>query len=96
MKAKNYDMAPKVRPLHTGTHNLSPGTLEDDWQNLLKVPTKDNSETTKGSEIVAQIPERAIHCLHDVFMLHGCLIPNDQVSTTNQISQLGGFGDVAE
>jgi hypothetical protein len=48
MKVKNCDVPPKDRPLYTGSHNLSPGTLKDDWQDLLKVPTKDNSETTKG------------------------------------------------
>jgi hypothetical protein len=96
MKVKNCNMPPEDRPLHTGSYNLSLGTLEDDQQDLLKVPTKDNSKTTKGLVRVAQIFKEAINCLHDVTMLHGCLIPYDQVSLMNQISQLGVFRDGVE
>jgi hypothetical protein len=53
MKVKNCDMPPEDGPLHTGSYNLSPGTLEDDRQDLLKVSTKDNSKTTKGLVRVA-------------------------------------------
>src|ERR1700733_4064672 len=96
MKLKNRDVPPQNRPPHTGSHNLCSGTLENDRQDLLKVATKNNGKTTKGLLRVAQIPKGAISCLHDVTMLHGCLIPNDQVSLTDQSSQVGVFGDGAE
>ena len=43
-----------------------------------------------------QVPEGAIHCLHDVAMLHGSLIPNDQVSLGNQPCQLGVLGNITK
>src|ERR1700733_16049545 len=70
MKLKNSDVPPQDGPLHTGSHNLSSGTLKDDWQDLLKVATKNNVKTTKGLLRVAQIPKGATNCVHDVTMLH--------------------------
>src|SRR6266576_6125459 len=75
MKVKNCNVPSKNGPLHTGSYNLSPRTLKDNWQDLLKVSTKDNSKSTKGPVRVMQISKRTIHCLHNVSMLHGCLIP---------------------
>ena len=82
--------------MHTGSHNLSSGTLENDWQDLLKVPPKDNGKATKGPIRVVQISKRVINSLHNVMMLHGCFIPNDQVSMRDQSSQGGIFGDGAK
>src|SRR5882757_1214068 len=96
IKLKNCDLSPQNGLLHTGSYNLSSRTLENDWQDLLKVSTKDNSKTTKGLVRVAQILKGTMHCLHNVTMLHGCLIPYDQVSLTDQSSQLGVFRDVAD
>jgi len=95
VKLKDRDVWPKDRFDHTGPYNLSSGTLENDWQDLLKVSTKDNSKTTKGLVRVAQIPKGAIHCLHNMTVLHGCLIPYDQVSVKDQGSKWGVFGDGA-
>jgi hypothetical protein len=95
-KVKNSKVPPEDGTLQAGSHNLSPGTLEHDWQYLLKVTTKDNRKATKGSVRVTQIPKGAINCLHVVTMHHGCLIPNDQVSVTDQSSEVGVFGDGAE
>ena len=89
-------MAPEDGPSHTGSHNLSSGTLEDHWQDLLKVPTKNNGKSTKRPVTVVQISKRAINSLHDMMMLHRCLIPNDQVSVTDQSSKRGVFGDGAK
>jgi len=75
---------------------LRSGTLENDRQDLLKVTTKDNGKTTKGLVRIVQIFERVVNSLHDVMMQHGCFIPNDQVSLTDQRSQRGVFGDGAK
>ena len=96
MKLKNSDVSPQTGTLHAGTNNLSPGTLENDRQDLLKVTTKNDSKATKRLVRVPQVPKRAIHSLHDVAVLHGGLIPYDQVSVTDQGSKLGVLGDVAE
>src|SRR6266852_2810731 len=96
MKLKNCDIPPQDGFSYAGTDNLRSGTLDNDRQDLLKVATKYHGKTTKGLVRITQIPKRAINCLHDVTMLHGCLIPNDQVSLTDQSSQRGVFGDEAE
>jgi hypothetical protein len=79
MKVKNCNMVPQDRPFNRSSHNLSPGTFENNWQDLLKVTTKNNGKTTKGLFRVVQLPKGAINCLHNMSMLHGSLIPNDQV-----------------
>src|SRR5713101_1934155 len=95
-KVKNCDLPPKDGFFYAGPYNLRSGTLENDRQDLLKVTTKDNGKTTKGLVRIAQIFERAVNSLHDVTMQHGCFIPNDQVSLTDQSSQRGVFGDGAK
>jgi len=89
-------MPPKGGFAHTGSYNLCSRTLKNNWQDLLKVFTKDNSKATKGPVRVAQIPKGAINCLHNMSVLHGCLIPNDQVSLIDQSSQLGVYVDGAK
>src|SRR5258708_8396418 len=83
IKLKNCNLPPWDRSLHTGPHNLSSRTLEDNRQNLLEVTTKHYGNTTKGPIRVTPVPEGAIHCFHDVVVLHRSLIPNDQVSLAN-------------
>ena len=46
-KVKNCDISPQRGSLHTCAYHLSSTTLKDDWQDLLKVPTKNNRKTTK-------------------------------------------------
>jgi hypothetical protein len=70
MKPKNCDEPPQHRSLQTGTHNLSSETLENDRQDLLKIPTKNNDKTTKGLIRVTQISKSAIHYLYNVLMLN--------------------------
>src|ERR1700733_3144910 len=55
MKVKNCDLSPQNRSLHAGAYNLSSRTLKDNWQDLLEVSTKDNSNTTKRLVRVAQV-----------------------------------------
>jgi len=95
-KVKNCDLPPKDGFFYAGPYNLRSRTLENDRQDLLKVTTKDNGKTIKGLVRIAQIFERAVNSLHDVTMQHGCFIPNDQVSLTDQSSQRGVFGDGAK
>ena len=80
LKVKNCNVALEDGPLYTGSHNLSSGTLENHWQDLLKVPSKNNGKSTKRPVTVVQVSKRAINSLYDMVMLHGCFIPNNQVS----------------
>src|SRR6202023_478730 len=86
LEMQNGDRRPKMGALHAGIDNVWPGSLDDDRKDLLKVSTKDNRKATKGSIGVANIPEGAVDSLMKVTMLHGCLIPNDQISIANEIS----------
>jgi hypothetical protein len=49
LKVKNCKGPPQVRSLHAASHNLCPGSLDNDWKDLLIVPAKDNRKATKGS-----------------------------------------------
>ena len=96
VKVKDSDRPPQERPLHAGSHNLWPGTLEDNRKDLLKVSTKDNAKTTKWLVLtVPQIFKSGVNCPHNVLVLHGCLIPDDQVSFANQLCQVRLFLNVA-
>jgi hypothetical protein len=75
-KVKNCKEVSKEISLHAGFDNLSPGTLNDNRKDLLKVPTKNNKKTTKWLVKVPQVFEGAIDSLYDMLVLHGCLISN--------------------
>src|ERR1700724_210128 len=90
---QNLDRRPQSGALHAGIHNIWAGSLDDDRKDLLKVATKDNTKAAKGSIGVANVPEGAVDSLMKVTMLHGCLIPNDQISIANEISDIRGLGN---
>jgi len=97
VKMKDFNRSPKERALDARCYSLASGTLDDNRQDLPKVPTKDNTKTTKRLfRVVKDVSESAIHCLHIVTMLHKGLIPNDQVSHMNQLCQLRGFRDTTD
>ena len=94
---KDFNGSPEERVLDARCYSLASGTLDDNRQDLPKVPTKDNTKTTKRLfRVVKDVSESVIHCLHVMVMLHRGLIPNDQVSHTNQLCQLRGFRDTAD
>ena len=82
-KMKYCKGPPQEGFLHAATHNLSPGSLDNDRKDLLEVPTKNNRKSTKWLVRVPQVSEGAINCLHDMLVLHWSLIPNHQVSLFN-------------
>src|ERR1700724_93297 len=90
---QNLDRRPQSGALHAGIDYIWAGSLDDDRKDLLKLATKDNRKAAKGSIGVANIPEGAVDSLMKVTMLHGCLIPNDQISIANEISDIRGLGD---
>src|SRR5882672_10275450 len=94
VKIKDFNRSPEERALDARCYSLASGTLDDNRQDLPKVPTKDNTKATKGLfRVVKDVSESAIHCLHIVTMLHSGLIPNEQVSNKNQHCQLRAFRD---
>jgi hypothetical protein len=88
MKVKKFDMVPQEGPFDAGSHNCSSGTFKNDWEDLLKVSTKNNSNTTKGLIRATQVLKGLMNCLYNMTMLHGCLIPYNQVCLTDQIRQV--------
>jgi len=97
VKMKDIDGSPKEGALDAGCYSLASRTLDDNWQDLSKVPTKDDSQATKRLyRVIEDVSESTIHCLHIMAMLHWGLIPDDHVSHSDQLCQLRGFRDITD
>jgi hypothetical protein len=85
---EDLDVPPKNGTLQWSTHNLRTCAPLDDWQNLVKVTSKNNTDATEWLIRVADIAKCSIDWLVQVTVLHKGLIPNDQVCYLEEITKL--------
>ncbi len=101
MKTKNRNMLPKMRSKQQSTDNVFSSPLGNNRKNLLKIPTKDHGFPTKNfisCLCVIQLhlmTQGAINSFESLAMHHQCLIPNDQINFTHQLSHFHLLCDVA-
>ena len=64
----------------------------DNWKNLLEVPTKDNSDSTKWVvRDVEKVVTCAVHSLGGISVLHGDFVPDDEPCGSDEISKVPLF-----
>ena len=68
----------------------------DDWEDLLKISTKNNSDSTKWTILgVEEVAACLIHRFGSVSVLHRDLIPDDKPHGSDKISEVPLFCDGA-
>jgi hypothetical protein len=87
-EVEDLDVSPKNGTLQWSTHNLRTCAPLDDWQNLVKVTSKNDTDATEWLIRVVDITKCSIDWLMQVTVLHKGLIPNDQVCYLKEFTKL--------
>ncbi len=101
MKTKNRHMLPKMRSRQRNTNNVFSSSLGNNMQDLSKIPTHDDDFPTKDLFSclcviqLHQITQGLINNFESSTMCHRCLIPNDHISFSHQLSHFHLLCDVA-
>jgi hypothetical protein len=87
----NLDMVPERGSSERSIDNPLPGALWNNRGCLMKVASKEYSDTSKWSVISHYVPQGAIQSFNGMTMLHRGLIPNDDVGLSNELCKLTIF-----